>query len=176
MGLTSRGNSAKVFLRHPFRIKGKNRLYPIEKKGCITLFATHYKDLCKLKEKYNQIMKHVGYSTNFEAAFDAYLKICVSNGVTDDELQSILCITDGQMNDFDRSSVWETCYDNITKKWIIAGYKKPPTMIFWNVRANTRGYQAEANKEGIQLLSGFSPSVIKGVLYVARVLYIGVYY
>ena len=28
----------------------------IEKKGCITLFATHYKDLCKLKEKYNQIM------------------------------------------------------------------------------------------------------------------------
>ena len=35
MGLTSRGNSAKVFLRHPFRIKGKNRLYPIVKKKII---------------------------------------------------------------------------------------------------------------------------------------------
>lgn len=124
-----------------------------------------FKDDMSLKDKYNEIMKHIGYRTNFEAAFDAYLRICVENRITDDELQSILCITDGQMNEFDRSSVWKTCYDNIIQKWIKAGYKKPPQMIFWNVRANTDGYQADADKEGIQLLAGFSPSVIKGVLY-----------
>jgi hypothetical protein len=122
-------------------------------------------DDMSLKDKYNKIMEHVGYGTNFEAAFDTYLRICVENRITDDELQSILCITDGQMNEFDRSSVWKTCYDNIIQKWIKAGYKKPPPMIFWNVRANTDGYQADADKEGVQLLAGFSPSVIKGVLY-----------
>ena len=31
MDLTSRCNSAKVFLRRPFQIKEKNRLYPFEK-------------------------------------------------------------------------------------------------------------------------------------------------
>ena len=123
-------------------------------------------DDMSLKDKYNEIMKHTGYSTNFEAAFDTYLRICVENRISDNELQSILCITDGQMNEFDRSSVWKTCYDNIIQKWRIKyGYKNPPPMIFWNVRANTDGYQADADKEGVQLLAGFSPSVIKGVLY-----------
>ena len=40
----------------------------------------------------------------------------------------------------------------------------PPTIIFWNVRADTLGYPAAADQKGVMLLSGYSPALMKFIL------------
>ena len=37
----------------------------------------------------------------------------------------------------------------------------PPQIIFWNVRSNTVGYPAVADVEGVIMLSGYSPALMK---------------
>jgi hypothetical protein len=39
-----------------------------------------------------------------------------------------------------------------------------PKIIYWNVRANTVGFPVQANAPNTQLLSGFSPSLLKLLL------------
>ena len=38
-----------------------------------------------------------------------------------------------------------------------------PTIIFWNVRANTKDFPVTKNENGVMLLAGSSPSVMKYV-------------
>jgi hypothetical protein len=39
-----------------------------------------------------------------------------------------------------------------------------PKIIFWNLRGDTRGFPAQAADENVQMLSGFSPALLKAVL------------
>ena len=39
-----------------------------------------------------------------------------------------------------------------------------PEITFWNLRGATSGFPAEADKSGVRLLSGFSPSLLKLIL------------
>ena len=68
---------------------------------------------------------------------------------------------------------FETLYDSIKNKFADLGKKicgkeyDPPRIIFWNLRGNSNtGIHApvEVNTENVQLLSGFSPSLMKSIL------------
>ena len=40
----------------------------------------------------------------------------------------------------------------------------PPRIIFWNLRGNTNGFPAQTNDKNVQMLSGFSPTLLKSIL------------
>jgi hypothetical protein len=53
----------------------------------------------------------------------------------------------------------------LVKKWVDAGYDRVPTIIYWNLRANTPGIQTLADYPGVQMLQGYSASLLKFVLF-----------
>lgn len=114
-------------------------------------------------QKVNQIATaHWEGSTNLEAAFKAILKLAVDNNVPAEEMPSILLILSDMQ--FDR------CISNpdaSANKMIKAEYKKAgyemPRVVFWNLNSNDN-VPVKHNKEGVALVSGFSPSVLKAIL------------
>jgi len=115
-----------------------------------------------------------GGSTNFEGAMNLIIDIVEKNKLSEDEIpQSLLVVSDMQFNKAvglrsrRRGSGWGTAYDNIKEMFKALGLRmygrevSPPQIIFWNVRENTVGYPAGADEEGVTLLSGYSPSLLK---------------
>lgn len=108
---------------------------------------------------------HMGFSTQFGKAIDLLLDFCVCNKIPDDQDPSLLVFTDGQFDTMnDCSEDWRTCHKILTDKWIDAGYKECPTIVYWNLRTGTPGFQATSNYPGVQLLQGYSPALMKFIL------------
>jgi hypothetical protein len=130
-----------------------------------TIFS--FKDYDYPEDKRKQIIEnHIGYSTNFSAAIDLILKLCVNNKVPNNQIPNLLVFTDGQfdlMNKNDTS--WKTCHQHLVTKWETAGYNDIPNIIYWNLRSNTPGFQTSADYPGVQMLQGYSPSLLKFVLF-----------
>mmetsp|Transcript_14159 Transcript_14159/g.38139 ORF Transcript_14159/g.38139 Transcript_14159/m.38139 type:complete len:160 (+) Transcript_14159:275-754(+) len=65
---------------------------------------------------------------------------------------------------------WETHLERIRRRFAEVGREvcgdpyPAPMIIFWNLRADTKGAPATAECENVQLLSGFSPALLKLVL------------
>lgn len=117
-----------------------------------------------------------GGSTNFEAAMNLIVDIILENKLSESEIpQSLLVVSDMQFNDATGASDyearprfgWGTAYDNIRNMFKRLGEKlygrvvEPPQIIFWNVREDTVGFPAGADEEGVTLLSGYSPALLK---------------
>lgn len=110
-------------------------------------------------------------NTNIEAVFDLVLKAAVRNNLTQKELpDSILIISDmefdvaqGEWNnptfDFKQKRLFETISDSFQQ----AGYKMP-RLVFWNVNSRTNTIPVSENENGVALVSGFSPAVLKMVM------------
>ncbi len=108
----------------------------------------------------------MGFSTQFGKAIDLLLDFCVCNKIPDDQVPSLLVFTDGQFDTMnDCSEDWRTCHKILTDKWIVAGYKESPTIVYWNLRSGTPGFQATSNYPGVQLLQGYSPALMKFILF-----------
>jgi hypothetical protein len=130
-------------------------------------------------EKRNLIFRdQMGYSTQFGKAIDLILDLCVKNNVPSSDIPNLLVFTDGQFNDMNSQAQyqnyykkenekisWKTCHEELIHKWANAGYDRVPTIIYWNLRANTSGFQTSADLPGVQLLQGYSPSLLKFVLF-----------
>lgn len=132
-------------------------------------------------EKRNLIFRdQMGYSTQFGKAIDLILDLCVKNNVPSSDIPNLLVFTDGQFNDMNSQAQaqyqnyykkenekisWKTCHEELIRKWANAGYDRVPTIIYWNLRANTSGFQTSADLPGVQLLQGYSPSLLKFVLF-----------
>lgn len=143
----------------------------------------NFKEGDTLEDKAHRVTsEHVGYSTNFEAAVDCLLDLCVKNKVPSEEVPNLIVFTDDQFDKMNNLSAgcaygwygsttqptrkdWNTSHQNLLQKWNSAGYDRVPTIVYWNLRANTPGVQTDANHPGVQLLQGFSPSLLKLVLY-----------
>ncbi len=125
---------------------------------------------------------HMGYSTNFAAAIDIILELCVKNKVLSNEIPNLLVFTDGQFDSMNKeieknpyyhlygssskiNKTWKTCHQELMSKWANAGYDRIPTIIYWNLRANTPGIQTSSDHPGVQLLQGYSPALLKFVLF-----------
>ena len=74
-----------------------------------------------------------------------------------------------QFDQADSEMAKKTSYETIQRLFAEAGIKisgKPyrtPRIIFWNLRATT-GSPVSASTENVQLISGFSPSLLKSVM------------
>jgi hypothetical protein len=131
-----------------------------------TIFTFNEDDYPEVKR--NQIIhNHMGYTTNFGAAIDLILDLCVKNKVPNNQIPNLLVFTDGQFDSMNTQSTspWNTCHQELLHKWEKAGYKSVPTIIYWNLRSNTPGFQTSAHHPGVQMLQGYSPSLLKFVLY-----------
>jgi hypothetical protein len=116
---------------------------------------------------------------------DLILDICVKNQVPVDDIPNLLVFTDGQFDEMNQPNPhynngfyrkkpleytpWKTTHEILMKKWADAGYDRMPTIIYWNLRANTPGIQTSEDHPGVQLLQGYSPSLLKFVLFGEKV-------
>jgi hypothetical protein len=109
-----------------------------------------------------------GGSTNFEAAFEMILKAARDARLTPDQIPDLIVFSDMQFNQAGRFG--ETMHDVIKRRFAEAGVEicgRPypaPKIIYWNLRGDTHGFPVQANTPNTQMLSGFSPSLLKLLL------------
>ena len=110
-----------------------------------------------------------GGTTNLKKAVEMILDIVVSKELTEDEIPDLMVFSDMQFDQADNNARKKTSYETIDRLFAEAGMKisgKPyrtPRIIFWNLRATT-GSPVSASTENVQLISGFSPSLLKSVM------------
>lgn len=116
-----------------------------------------------------QHMEHdnVGYSTNFQAAFDLILQTAVRFKLTQEQLpEVVLVLSDMEFNQAEsswRSSAAKTNFEAVDAKFKAAGYARPG-LVFWNLNSRTDAIPVRMDESGTALVSGFSPSILKSLL------------
>ena len=124
-----------------------------------------------VKERMNELFKHVGYNTNYEEMHNTLIKLCVQNQIPEEQLPVLYIASDENFDRMDSSfgsiytNTWETTHQRISKKWINAGYRKVPLMVYHNINVHQSGVQVEQNYKGVMMLTGRSEKVLKLVLY-----------
>lgn len=110
----------------------------------------------------NMVSADWNMSTNLDAAFEVILDTAVRNRVNAKELpKALVIISDMQINGAVRTS--GTFYDDWKRKFAVYGYEIP-NVIFWNVNSQSNTFHADANRKGVQLLSGHSATTFKTLL------------
>ena len=142
-------------------------------------FSSHpkYLDMSNaktLREKLDIMFKHSEYAdTNVEKVFDLILKTAVDNKLSQNDIPSnVLIVSDMEFNAAQCQSSWSippnwdakqnALFTRIAQKWENASYKLP-RLVFWNVNSRTGTIPVQTNKNGVALVSGFSPAVAKMV-------------
>lgn len=123
-----------------------------------------------LAAKYAQLANAPwGGSTNFQASFDLILRKAIENNVPQEEMpEAIVCLSDMQFNEADcsrwnRSEFNATAIEMIRLQYEQAGYKMP-VLVFWNLNAQYGNFPSTSTENGIVMISGFSPAIMKSVL------------
>ena len=137
---------------------------------------------CSLAEKVAKVESAGwGGSTDFEAACERILGVAERSRLSPDQIPDLIVFSGMQFDsahgggycygDFRQGdSRWETHYERITRRFAEVGVKvcgtayAPPRIVFWNLSGNTRGFAVEADTPNVQMLSGFSPALLKLVL------------
>ena len=134
----------------------------------------HFKKGATPDSKYAQVTREeVGYSTQFGKAMDLLLDVCKRNKVPSEDIPNLIVFSDMQFDQQNKGGlrygssapVWTTQHQHLMKKWAEAGYDRVPTIIYWNLRANTPGFEVTASHPGVMMLQGYSPSLLKFVLF-----------
>lgn len=117
-----------------------------------------------LKEKVEITRKASwGVTTDFMKAQELILQIVRDNKLPKEEVPDLIVFSDMQFNAADKS--YDTHYQLLVKKYKQLGSNyEPPRIVFWNLRGSTSGVPVSANTSNTQMLSGFSPSMLKLVL------------
>eukprot|EP00304_Pavlova_gyrans_P010018 CAMPEP_0206037262 /NCGR_PEP_ID=MMETSP1466-20131121/3322_1 /ASSEMBLY_ACC=CAM_ASM_001126 /TAXON_ID=44452 /ORGANISM="Pavlova gyrans, Strain CCMP608" /LENGTH=646 /DNA_ID=CAMNT_0053411809 /DNA_START=51 /DNA_END=1991 /DNA_ORIENTATION=+ len=112
-----------------------------------------------------------GGSTNFAAALELILSAAVDAKLKPDEIPDLIVFSDMQFNEANSNDrEWDTHFERLQTRFAEAGERicgeayPAPRIIFWNLRGSTNGMPAQSGSENVQLLSGFSPSLLKLVL------------
>ena len=100
-------------------------------------------------------------NTNLHSAFNKILNVARKGNVPEEEMPStVLILSDMQFDACTRYD--DTAIQMIRRKYEEAGYNVP-NVVFWNLRA-TDNVPVKFNEQGVALVSGFSPSIMKSVL------------
>jgi hypothetical protein len=115
-----------------------------------------------IRERIMSIREHAHVNTNLQAVFEKLLDTAIENKVKQADMpEQILVVTDME---FDRPyGRTQTNVEGIKEQYLNAGYKMPQ-LVFWNVDSRQNNVPVEANKRGVLLVSGSSPSVFKTLL------------
>ena len=104
-----------------------------------------------------------------EAAFDLVLSGALEHGVSQDEMpKALIVISDMEINQCCHSYTSDDryewgFYDEMSKRYRKNGYTIP-AVIFWNVNSRNDVFHADANRKGVQLVSGQSTTVFKQMM------------
>ena len=113
-----------------------------------------------------------GGSTNFEAACERILGAAEAAKLPPDEVPDLIVFSDMQFDQANggRGGRWETAFERLQRRFAEVGQRvcgapyAAPRIIFWNLRANTVGFPVAKDTPNVQLLSGFSPALLKLVV------------
>jgi Domain of unknown function (DUF2828) len=105
-----------------------------------------------------------GMNTDLDAVFlKLLLPLAIKNKVKPEDMIKRLFIFSDMQFDQGRSSAkqadWETCHDVYEKEFKAAGYELPQ-IVYWDL-ANGGTVQATADRKGVAMMNGFSPSLLK---------------
>ena len=115
-----------------------------------------------LYEKYRSVTRHVGYSTNLEAAFDAILSTAVRTRCPQEDLpKALVIISDLEIDYWDGGSL--TFTEEMRKRFADAGYEMPK-LVYWNVDSRKDTFLASKNDPNTILVSGQSASTFKNLI------------
>lgn len=118
-----------------------------------------------LSERYRQLARaDWDMSTNIERVFTTILSSAVSNNVPQSEMPTmVLILSDMEFNQGTRGNWDKSAQEIFESKYAEAGYKMPK-IVYWNIQARNNNFPVQFNKEGVGLVSGFSPSLLTSVL------------
>jgi hypothetical protein len=118
-----------------------------------------------LSERYRQLeSSEWGASTNIEKVFTTILNSATSNNVPQSEMPTMVLILSDMEFNYGTSGNWnKTAQEIFESKFAEAGYKIPK-IVYWNIQARNNNFPVQFNKEGVGLVSGFSPSLLTSVL------------
>ena len=103
-----------------------------------------------------------GMSTNIQSTFELMLRAAQKAKLKAEDMPDrLIIVSDMQFNGCHGSNT--TNWDEIKAKYKKAGYKRP-TIVFWNVRGDTDDFPVTTVANDVCLVSGFSPSLLKGVI------------
>lgn len=116
-----------------------------------------------LYEKIRQLeTAHWDTNTDLEAVFRLILNQSLKNSVPKEDMpKNIIIISDMQF-DMCIHSPTDTGMEMIRRMYLESGYDLP-NVIFWNLRTS-KGVPVKFNEQGVALISGFSPSIMKNIL------------
>ena len=115
-----------------------------------------------LQQKMNQMSSsNWSMNTNLHAAFNCVLSHAMNNNVPQNDMPKyIIVLSDMQFDQCARFD--DSAMQMIERKFKQSGYDVPK-IIFWNL--NDRGNApVRFNKNGVALVSGFSPAIMKSIL------------
>lgn len=103
-----------------------------------------------------------GMSTNLQSVFEMILELAVRDKLEPEDLPTrVLIVSDMEFNYCCRGV---TNFEAIKEKYARAGYAMPQ-LVFWNVTSHQAGnIPVQLTDSGVALVSGFSPSVLQGIL------------
>jgi hypothetical protein len=118
---------------------------------------------------------HWAGSTDFYAAMQLIADLVRRDNLDQAQIPDLLVVSDMQFNEAEhgyceQGGNWESSYSKIAQLFHDLGLElhgRPldaPQIIFWNVRSDTLGFPVSAVQQGVMLLSGFSPALMKFIL------------
>jgi hypothetical protein len=118
-----------------------------------------------LSERYNQLSRaDWDMSTNIENVFTTILNSAINNNVPENEMPTmIMILSDMQFNQGTNGNWDKTAQEIFELKYSESGYRMPK-IVYWNIQSRNDNFPVQFNKEGVSLVSGFSPSLLTSVL------------
>jgi hypothetical protein len=119
-----------------------------------------------LHERYNQLSRaNWNMSTNIEAVFKLILSKAKAHNVSEKEMPTmILILSDMEFNEGIESNWDSTAQEMIESMYFGAGYTLPK-IVYWNIQSrNDNNKPVSFDKNGVCLVSGFSPSLLTNLL------------
>jgi|TARA_Y100000034_G_scaffold29470_1_gene35495 hypothetical protein len=118
-----------------------------------------------LAERYKNVLNsHWGMNTDFERAYKLILELALSFDATQEQMPTMLLVLSDMQ--FDEATTTNPHFENIQREFELAGYIMPK-IVFWNLSSsNLEGSPARPTDDGVAMVSGFSPTIMKAVLNV----------
>lgn len=115
-----------------------------------------------LRDRVNELARaHWEMSTNLTAVFDTILATAQRDRVSEEEMPTtIVILSDMQFNQCVSGG---TAMQAIDTRYAAAGYKRPK-VVFWNLNSREGTNPATIGDNGVALVSGFSPAIMKSIL------------
>ncbi|QPX62974.1 von Willebrand factor A-like domain protein [Campylobacter phage F336] len=116
-----------------------------------------------LRERYKSIRRsNWGMNTDFDKTFDLILNRAKADSLSQEDLpDALVVLSDMEFDEAQRDG--ETNFEYIRDSFKNSGYKMPE-LIFWNINGKSGNVPVKKDENGTCLISGFSPSIVKGLL------------